>query len=127
MLKKAFRKVNKLHKNGAEKPNPQPRFLPVEGMRPAKTIQQQIQEAIRSERMLQSFKGAESFAEADDFEVGDDYIPDFPMEEHFDPVLDNAPAMGGFIEEKPNMPSKARTPQEKDKGKKGQVVENKEE
>lgn len=76
----------RLSPRGREIPDPTPMAPPV-GFRPAPSLSDQIREMVRSERLAREVaeSGHESFEEADDFDVGDDYEPNTPFEEHFDP------------------------------------------
>lgn len=78
--------VSALAPDGSEVPDPTPMAPPV-GYKPAPSLADQIREMVRSERLAREAQeaGFETFEEADDFDVGDDYEPNTPYEETFDP------------------------------------------
>lgn len=82
-------KTNKkyLDHTGAELPDPTPMAPPI-GWKPSDPLHKRIREMIISEklRMEAAAAGMETLDEADDFDVGDDYDPASPYEEHFDPI-----------------------------------------
>lgn len=75
-----------LNEEGAEVNDPTPVAPPVGYVRQP-PLHEQIRDMVRSERMRQAAEemGAETFEEADDFNVGDDYDPQTPYENDFDP------------------------------------------
>lgn len=76
-----------LDKYGREVLDSTPMQPPV-GYQRTKSLAEQIRDMVRSEALRQAAEAAgfESFEESDDFDVGDDYEPSSPYEEHFDPV-----------------------------------------
>lgn len=76
-----------LAKDGSERPDPTPVAPPI-GWKPSDPLHKRIREMIISEklRLEAQAAGMETLDEADDFEVGDDYDPASPYEEHFDPI-----------------------------------------
>lgn len=76
-----------LAKDGSERPDPTPMAPPI-GWKPRDPLHQRIREMIISEklRLEAAAAGMETLDEADDFDVGDDYDPSSPYEEHFDPI-----------------------------------------
>lgn len=74
-------------RGGREYLNPTPLAPPV-GYQRRPSLAQQIRDMVRSERLAQELDraGFETFEEADDFDVGDDFDPSSPYEEHFDPT-----------------------------------------
>lgn len=77
-----------LDENGGEINDPVPSEPPV-GYQVAPSMFEQVQAMVRSERLRQEAEeaGFESFEEADDFEIGDDYDPETPYENDFDPPI----------------------------------------
>lgn len=112
-----------LDEDGNEQVDGTPR-QPALGKKSAPTIQEQIRQLVRSERLRQEAEaaGQESFDEADDFDVGDDFDPSSPYEEVFDPPPDPreeadrslsrlAEAIGEALHRhKPREPSRESTP-----------------
>lgn len=76
-----------LTKDGAERPDPTPVAPPI-GHRPSDPLHLRIRQMIISEklRLEAEAAGMETLDEADDFDVGDDFDPNSPYEEHFDPI-----------------------------------------
>lgn len=76
-----------LDANGAEIPDPVPLAPPVNYQKPFDMFAH-IQQLVAGEhlRLAAIQAGDETFEEADDFEIGDDFDPTTPYEEHFDPV-----------------------------------------
>lgn len=77
----------RLDKNGHEIPDPTPVALPTGFKRPemlAETVARLVRREI-SERA--DLAGFETFEEAEDFEIGDDFEPNSPYEQFFDPLL----------------------------------------
>lgn len=75
------------HKIGVEYPNPTPMEPPI-GFVPYEPIHEQIRRMVLRE--LHSQAGEEEYdtpEEADDFEIGDDYDPQSPWEEQFEPTM----------------------------------------
>lgn len=89
-----------LTKDGAERPNPTPMAPPI-GWKPSDPLHKRIREMIISERLRQeaAAAGMETLDEADDFDVGDDYDPASPYEEHFDPIGYEPGAARAAVEE----------------------------
>lgn len=92
-----------LNEYGLETPDPTPVAPPV-GYIKQPSMFQQMRDLIRSERLaaIAESQGAETFEQADDFDVGEDYDPTSPYEEHFDPP--------GPPPEAPLAPAQAPTP-----------------
>lgn len=84
-------KAGRHDENGCERLDPTPVALPVAFKRPP-TIQEQIAQMIRSERLRQAAEAAgyETFEESEDFDVDDDFDPKSPWEIHFDPSQQRA-------------------------------------
>lgn len=80
--------IEKLYKRTKEIPDPTPIAIPAGFHRPP-TLEERMMLFIRSERFKQHMdqSGEETFEEADDFDVGDDFDPSSPYEEHFDHVV----------------------------------------
>lgn len=76
-----------LDKEGREVPDPIPMAPPI-GYKRQPSLTERIRDMVRSEhlRIAALEAGQETFEEADDFEVGDDFDPNSPYEEVFDPV-----------------------------------------
>lgn len=76
-----------LNPDGSEVLDPVPLAPPINYQKPFDMFAH-MQNLIRSEhvRLAALEAGAETFEESDDFEIGDDYDPSSPHEEHFDPV-----------------------------------------
>lgn len=83
--------MKRLDENGWELPDGTPVVIP-SGFKRPETLAEQVQRIIRTEASRRAEEaGFESFEEADDFDVGeDDFDPDTPYEEVFDPVLQRA-------------------------------------
>ncbi|AZL82958.1 hypothetical protein [Apis mellifera associated microvirus 51] len=79
--------MSKLDEKGHEVLDSKPVEAPVKWRRPP-TIQEMISNAIRSGELARfaEQQGHETPEEADDFDVGDDYDPSSPYEEHFDHI-----------------------------------------
>lgn len=73
--------------DGRELLDPTPMAPPV-GYKRQPSLAEQIREMVRSERLAADLEAAgyETFDEAEDFEIGDDYDPTSPYEQHFDPT-----------------------------------------
>ncbi|QXP44253.1 MAG: hypothetical protein [Arizlama microvirus] len=73
--------------DGAERPDPTPMAPPI-GYKPSDPLHKKIRQMIISEKLAMEAREAnlETLDEADDFDVGDDYDPSSPYEEHFDPI-----------------------------------------
>lgn len=85
--------------------------IPVEpplGYKKQPTMIEHIRNLVRSEHLRHAAEsaGQETFEEADDFEVGDDFDPNSPYEEVFDPPVDNS----GRVVPAPSSPSASETP-----------------
>lgn len=88
-----------LDKNGHEILDDTPVAIPLRLTRPP-TIVDQVRRLVRGAMSdLAQSQGNESFEEADDFDIGDDYEPDSPYEEHFEPASWNA-----FVDEMAPVP-----------------------
>lgn len=76
-----------LTQDGAERPDPTPIAPPI-GYRPSDPLHKKIRQMIISEKLAMEARenNLETLDEADDFDVGDDYDPSSPYEEHFDPI-----------------------------------------
>lgn len=81
---------SRLNEAGQEIPDSRPLHSSI-GSRRSPTLAEQIKAAVRSERLAQEAHSAgfESFEEADDFEIGDDYDPESPYENEFEPETPN--------------------------------------
>lgn len=95
------------NKKGEEIPDPTPVSIDT-GIKKPLTINEMIRKLVKDESFRASLeaKGIETFEEADDFEIGDDYDPSSPYEEHFDPAHPFIGARVGevkglMVEEKP--------------------------
>ena len=104
-MKKIVTKVKKclkINKDGTEKLCNKPMSVPI-GFKQPPTLQQQIKQMIRSEKLQMAAMeaGHETFEESEDFDIGDDYDPTAPYELGFDSDLDYNSNQGGFQEEKP--------------------------
>lgn len=78
----------RLDESGREIVSPLPMEPPV-GFKRQPTMVDIIREQIRSARFAEEAarEGMESFEEADDFDIGDDYEPNSPWENDFDPPI----------------------------------------
>lgn len=87
MIGRLFRRRrDRINEFGSEIVDPTPVAAPLQFTRP-ETQFEQIRRLIRSEQLAQeaAAAGFETPDEADDFEVGDDFDPTTPYEEHFFP------------------------------------------
>lgn len=77
----------RLTEDGQEILDPTPVAPPVGFVRQP-SLAEQIRQMVRSEKLALEAEAAgfETFEEADDFNVGDDYDPRSPFEEHFEPT-----------------------------------------
>lgn len=75
-------------KDGREYGDDTPMAPPV-GYKRQPTMVEIIREAVRNEKLQQDLRAAghETFEEADDFDIGDDYDPQTPYENDFDPPI----------------------------------------
>lgn len=74
----------KLNERGHEILDPNPVEIPV-GFHQPPTLEARMRALIRTEMsQLAAQKGEETFEEADDFDIGDDFDPTSPYEQHFD-------------------------------------------
>lgn len=80
---------------GALIPDPTPIAPPVGYVRQP-SITERIRDMVRSERLRAEVEaaGAETFEESEDFDVGDDFDPQSPYEEIFDPPIPDASTGG---------------------------------
>lgn len=80
----------RLDEFGHEVPDPTPLAMP-SGFRRPETLQEQVARLVRSRlSQIADEQGAETFEESEDFEVDDDFDPNTPYEEFFDPALNRA-------------------------------------
>lgn len=81
--------------NGREIPDPTPMEPPL-GYKRSPSLAEQIRTMVRSEQLALAAEaaGAETFEEADDFNIGDDYDPQSPYENEFDPPISEVLAAG---------------------------------
>lgn len=80
----------RLDEFGHEVPDPTPVSLP-SGFRRPETLQEQVARLVRSRlSQLAGEQGDDTFEESEDFEVDDDFDPNTPYEEFFDPALNRA-------------------------------------
>lgn len=80
----------RLDEFGREVPDPKPMAMP-SGFRRPETLQEQVARLVRSRLSeIALEQGAESFEESEDFDVDDEFDPNTPYEEFFDPALQRA-------------------------------------
>lgn len=102
---------DRLDKFGHEVLDPTP-FAPNITNRRLNSEADRIRGIIRGEQLREAMRaaGAETFEEADDFEVGEDWEPDSPYEEIFDP----AAAQAARDKPLPTKPTEDASPSEED-------------
>lgn len=75
-------------KDGREYNDPTPMAPPIGYKRQpsmVEIVRSQVRDALLAQALAE--QGVETFEEADDFEIGDDYEPDAPWENEFDPPI----------------------------------------
>lgn len=77
-------KRKKYNERGEEMMDPKPRAVPI-GFEKPEPLEAMLARVLRNQRTIDALAraGKESFDEANDFEVGEDYDPKSPHEEHF--------------------------------------------
>lgn len=83
---RAPRRVAKLDPKGRELPSSVPMAPPI-GFNRQPSLSDRIREMVKSEKLAQEManEGKETFEEADDFDVDDEFDPQTPYEEVFEP------------------------------------------